>query len=88
MHYYIITVILHYFISISVALSIQSSIPSSIPVSYKYNIPNSINVHLTIPNNASTGTVIKVTCLTSGAGNAAELWLAQVFSTGITVTNA
>ncbi len=34
---------------------------------------------LTIPNSAPIGTVVKVTCLTSGAGNAAELWLVEAF---------
>ena len=42
---------------------------------------------LTIPNSAAIGTVIKLTCLTSGSGNAAELWLAEVFGAAA-VTNA
>ena len=39
---------------------------------------------LTIPSSSAIGTVVKITCLSSGAGNAAEIWLAQVFgATGV-----
>ena len=41
---------------------------------------------LTIPNSAAIGTVVRITCLTSGASNAAELWLAEVFGASA-VTN-
>ena len=42
---------------------------------------------LTIPNSAAIGTVIRITCLASGASNAAEIWLAEVFGASA-VTNA
>ena len=42
---------------------------------------------LTIPNSASIGTVVRITCLASGASNAAEIWLAEVFGASA-VTNA
>ena len=42
---------------------------------------------LTIPSNAAIGTTVRITCLTSGASNAAELWLAEVLGTEATVTN-
>ena len=39
---------------------------------------------LTIPSSSAIGSVVRITCLASGAGNAAEIWLAQVFgATGI-----
>jgi len=41
---------------------------------------------LTIPNSAAIGTVVKITCLSSGASNAAEIWLAEVFGASA-VTN-
>ena len=34
---------------------------------------------ITIPNSAAIGTVVRITCLGSGASNAAEIWLAEVF---------
>lgn len=34
---------------------------------------------ITFPNNAPLGTTVKITCLTSGASNAAELWLVEAF---------
>ncbi len=43
---------------------------------------------ITIPASAPIGTVIRVTCLSSGASNAAELWLAEGFTDNIAVTNA
>ena len=43
---------------------------------------------ITIPGNATIGTTVRITCLTSGASNAAELWLAEVLGTEATVTNA
>ena len=42
---------------------------------------------LTIPNSAAIGTVVKITCLGSGASNAAEIWLAEVFGASA-VTNS
>ena len=42
---------------------------------------------LTIPNSAAIGTVVRITCLASGASNAAEIWLAEVFGASA-VTNA
>jgi len=42
---------------------------------------------LTIPNSATIGTVVRITCLASGASNTAEIWLAEVFGTSA-VTNA
>ncbi len=41
---------------------------------------------LTIPNSAAIGTVVRITCLASGASNAAEIWLAEVFGASA-VTN-
>jgi len=41
---------------------------------------------LKIPNSAAIGTVVRITCLASGASNAAEIWLAEVFGAS-TVTN-
>jgi hypothetical protein len=41
---------------------------------------------LKIPSSAAIGTVVRVTCLTSGESNAAELWLAEVFGASA-VTN-
>jgi len=41
---------------------------------------------LTIPNSASIGTVVRVTCLGSGGDNANEIWLAEVFGASA-VTN-
>ena len=43
---------------------------------------------ITIPNSAPIGTVLKVTCLSSGASNAAELWLVEGFTDNIAITNA
>ena len=42
---------------------------------------------LTIPNSAAIGTVVRITCLASGASNTAEIWLAEVFGASA-VTNA
>jgi len=42
---------------------------------------------LTIPNSAAIGTVVRITCLASGASNAAEIWLAEVFGASA-VTNS
>ena len=42
---------------------------------------------LTIPNSATIGTVVRITCLASGASNTAEIWLAEVFGASA-VTNA
>ena len=41
---------------------------------------------LKFPGNAAIGTVVRVTCLTAGESNAAELWLAEVFGASA-VTN-
>ena len=41
---------------------------------------------LTIPASSAVGTVVEVTCLSSGASNAAEIWLAKVFGASA-VTN-
>ena len=41
---------------------------------------------LKIPSSAAIGTVVRITCLTSGESNAAELWLAEVFGASA-VTN-
>ena len=42
---------------------------------------------LKIPNSAAIGTVVRITCLASGASNAAEIWLAEVFGESA-VTNS
>ena len=41
---------------------------------------------LKIPSDSAIGTVVKITCLTSGESNAAELWLAEAFGASA-VTN-
>ena len=45
------------------------------------------NTNATITNSAAIGTVVRITCLASGASNAAEIWLAEVFGASA-VTNA
>ena len=50
------------------------------------SITDTVGDTLTIPNSASLGTVVRVTCLGSGDSNAAEVWLAEVFGASA-VTN-
>ena len=57
-------------------------------VNHGKNLQDIVGDTITIPNSATIGTTVKVSCLTSGASNNAEIWLAEAFSLDVIVTNS